>query len=87
MWLSYQMYSTTALYIYRYAGGRHWATTESRIAKLLSDSHERPQKMFLKDTNGVLKARMSRTNVGSQAEGRKVVQLLLNGSNDGSTAL
>jgi hypothetical protein len=86
MWLSYQMYSTTALYIYRYAGGAHWATTESRIAKLLSDSHERPREIFFKDINGVLKARMSRTIVGSQAEGRKVVQLLINGSNDGSTA-
>lgn len=85
MWLSYQIYTTTVLYIYRYASGRHWATTESRIAKFLSDCHERPRELFLKDQNGVVKARMSRTMVDSQAECRKVVRLLINGGNDGQS--
>jgi hypothetical protein len=37
MWVGYQLYATLAMYVYRYAGGHLWCTTEEQIGKALFD--------------------------------------------------
>ena len=32
MWVCYQLYTTLSMYVYRYAGGHLWATTEEQIS-------------------------------------------------------
>ena len=72
-WLGYQLYATTAMYIYRYTRSHQSATTEARLAQIFAQGKCEERIAYLRDGNGIIvKGRLTRTPVGRYAEGQKV---------------
>ncbi len=63
VWLAYELYATCAMHVYRFAGGRTWATTEERISKafIAAAARGQPQRAFLGGDQGVLMAELEVT--------------------------
>jgi hypothetical protein len=89
VWLSYQLYATIAMHIYRYARGHQWATTEEMICQKFAKAeanHEEPEIVFGNVKESSLVARLVRTPHDSYAEGRAHIAQLLSISEDLSSA-
>ncbi|KAF2122741.1 hypothetical protein BDV96DRAFT_561299 [Lophiotrema nucula] len=66
VWVGYQLYATMAMYVYRYAGGHLWATTEEQIgdAFLRSEKESSDGTLLVKlqsSGNSAIGARLERT--------------------------
>ena len=84
VWLGYQLYATLAMFVYRYGGGHEWATTESRIAEILTKNIDGESVVYLQDEAGnTVMAELSRTYVDKFAEGKKAVMKMLSTENLG----
>lgn len=78
LWLSYQLYATTAMYIYRYARGHQWATTESRLAQRFSEGDNEERIAYLQsDRRSAIMGKLTRIYVGSYGAGQQTVEALL----------
>lgn len=76
-WLGYQLYATTAMYIYRYTRQQS-ATTESRLAQVLAQGRTEEQAVYLLDDSGtIVMGKLTRTPVGSYAEGQDVLKSIM----------
>lgn len=85
VWLSYQLYATAAMHIYRYACGHQWATTEEMICQKFTKAeanHEEPEIIFGNAKESSISARLVRTPHDSYAEGRAHLAQLLSISKD-----
>ena len=83
-WFSYQLYATTAMYIYRYARGYQWTTTESRLARRFSEGNNEERIAYLQsDSRNAVMGKLTRIYVGSYGEGQQIVKALLVQRKDG----
>jgi hypothetical protein len=82
VWMSYQLYATCAMHVYRYAGGQTWATTEERIAKAFAKAAAKgqPQRVFLGGKQGVLMAELDVTYHNRYRYGKIYSDELLHGN-------
>jgi hypothetical protein len=82
VWMSYQLYATCAMHIYRYAGGQTWATTEERIAKAFAKAGAKgqPQRAFLGGKQGVVMAELEVTYHNRYRDGKCYSDELLHGN-------
>ncbi|KAL4998391.1 hypothetical protein BDV10DRAFT_166956 [Aspergillus recurvatus] len=80
LWLSYQLYTTLAMHIYRFTGGRMWATTEEQLLGQFVGAGEKgePQVAYLRGPKGVcVRAELNVTFHGRFAEGKEHLERLL----------
>lgn len=78
LWLGYQLYATIAMHVQRYSGGHVWATTEERIARVLSRTKDGESVAVLEDQDRIaIKATLTRNFVNNYAEGTKFVEKIL----------
>lgn len=76
LWLGYQLYTTVAMHIYRYSGGRTWASTEERAAQRLAASMD--EVVYFRDDAGTtVVVGDSRTEVDNVREAGAVVKRVL----------
>jgi len=82
VWMSYQLYATCAMHVYRYAGGQKWATTEERIAKAFAGAAAKghAQIAFLGGRQGVLMAELEVTYHNRYRDGQRYFDKLLHGN-------
>ncbi|KAI9370417.1 hypothetical protein BJX61DRAFT_548957 [Aspergillus egyptiacus] len=80
LWLGYQLYTTLAMHIYRFAGGRMWGTTEERLVGqfLQSGARGESQVAYLGSADGrCVMAEMNVTFHGRYAEAKEHLERLL----------
>jgi hypothetical protein len=80
MWMSYQLYATFAMHLYRYTGGQTWATTEERIAehfqaRLLGEKH----RIYFQGKQSVLMVELEMTYHDRFRDGKLHMEKLLFG--------
>jgi hypothetical protein len=82
IWMSYQLYATCAMHVYRYAGGQAWATTEERIAKAFAQAAAKgqPQRVFFGGKQGVLMAELEVTYHNRYRDAKSYSDELLHGN-------
>lgn len=80
-WLAYQLYTTLAMYAYRYGDGHALATTEQRIADRFRDKINKGEKpkVYFGDKEGVLMAELEVTFHDRVKDGQSHLQRLLFG--------
>ena len=86
LWLGYQLYTTLAMHIYRFTGGRAWSTTEDHLLKQFLRSSEKgePQVAYLGGPGSGVMAELNVTFHGRYAEGKAHMErLLLSRANGG----
>lgn len=72
-WLGYQLYATTAMYIYRYTRSHQSATTEARLAQMFARGKSEERIAYLQDDKGVtVMGKLTRIPIGRYAEGQKL---------------
>lgn len=73
LWLGYQLYTTIAMHLYRYSGGRNWATTGERVALKLAASLD--EEVYFRDEAGTtVVVSNSRIEVDNVREAKAVVK-------------
>ncbi|KAL4989655.1 hypothetical protein BDW68DRAFT_186313 [Aspergillus falconensis] len=80
LWLTYQLYTTLAMHIYRFTGGKMWATTEEQLLRQFVGAGGRgePQVAYLQGFGGwCVKAELDVTFHGRFAEGKEHLKRLL----------
>ncbi|KAF2727376.1 hypothetical protein EJ04DRAFT_582079 [Polyplosphaeria fusca] len=82
IWVGYQLYTTLAMYVYRYAGGRLWATTEEQIGKAFlkaerTNGGEEMLIMLKGPGNTGIGAKLVRTCHGRYGEAKACVEDLI----------
>ncbi|KAG2411669.1 hypothetical protein HFD88_009225 [Aspergillus terreus] len=80
LWLAYQLYTTLAMHIYRFMGGRMWATTEERLLEQFVAAGQRgePQVAYLGGPECTcVMAELNVTFHGRYAEGKAHLERLL----------
>ncbi|KAL4908409.1 hypothetical protein BDW74DRAFT_100438 [Aspergillus multicolor] len=86
LWLGYQLYTTLAMHIYRFAGGRMWGTTEEELLGQFLESGGRGEGQLAYLGGGDGKCVMAELNVtfhGRYAEGRAHLERLLAARGEG----
>ena len=85
MWLSYQLYTTFAMHVYRYTGGETWGTTEEQIAERF-ESHAKSgqnQKVYFAGKGGILMAELEVTYHDRYKHGRAYTDNILKKGQEG----
>ncbi|KAL2822278.1 hypothetical protein BDW59DRAFT_149645 [Aspergillus cavernicola] len=85
LWLTYQLYTTLAMHIYRFTGGCVWATTEEQLLRQFVQAGERgePQIAYLGGPRGCVMAEINVTFHGRYAEGKAHLERLLLSKTEG----
>lgn len=80
VWTGYVLYVTMVMYVYRYAHGHWWATTEERISEAFTHAENRgdePKIMFRAGDDCIIIAELARTAHNSYAEANHTAMKLL----------
>ena len=75
VWLGYQLYTTTAMYVYRYTRAHQWARSEARLAQIFAMGGNEERIAYLQGPGGsTVMGKLTRIYVGSYAEGQRALQ-------------
>ncbi|KAL3444153.1 hypothetical protein BJX65DRAFT_174824 [Aspergillus insuetus] len=79
VWLGYQLYTTLAMHVYRFTGGKVWATTEEQLLEQFVQAGQRgeSQVAYLGGPRGCVMAELNVTFHGRYAEGKAHLERLL----------
>lgn len=81
LWVGYQLYATLAMYIYRYAGGHMWCTTEEKLGELFAGLEETGDGSrivaFKSSTGRMIGAVLERTYFNRYGEAKKGLEQLI----------
>ena len=84
VWLGYQFYATLTLFVYRFAGGAGWLTSEKRLAAVLARraAKGKPMACLIKGEDGVVLVEWRRLRVAGYAQGQRKVEDILAARDD-----
>ncbi|KAI9661464.1 MAG: hypothetical protein M1831_002986 [Alyxoria varia] len=84
VWLGYQFYATLALFVYRFAGGAGWLTSEKRVAAVFARKAAKgtPTICLARAEDRVVLLQWRRVRVAGYAQGRRMVEDILAGRDD-----